>query len=154
MIKMTFEAVDYTDLCKQLATVLSNSGMVVLGKAQYDFEIAKAATKRTGKTGKSQNGSAIAKPEPEPQPEPQPDPQQAVNEEEEDNVTPAQQEAVNLYKLKEETLDRLRELFPKGKGALVRQLLADHGHGAKVFPEVEAIHFPAIKEALDKALAS
>jgi hypothetical protein len=59
-------------------------------------------------------------------------------------------DAVTLHRLKEETLKKLRSLYISGKGPFVRQLLAKHGHGALVFPEVEAKHFPAIKADMDR----
>lgn len=59
-----------------------------------------------------------------------------------------------LAKMKEETLNKLKDLFVAGKGKMVRELLVKHGHGAKVFPEVEAKYFPAIKEAIDKELGA
>ena len=59
-------------------------------------------------------------------------------------------DAVALHRLKEETLKELRSLYISGKGPFVRQLLAKHGHGALVFPEVDAVHFPAIKADLDR----
>jgi hypothetical protein len=64
----------------------------------------------------------------------------------------AKAEAKDLAKMKEETLNKLKDLFVAGKGKMVRELLVKHGHGAKVFPEVEAKYFPAIKEAIDKEL--
>lgn len=61
-------------------------------------------------------------------------------------------DAIALHRLKEETLKQLRNLYISGKGSFVRQLLAKHGHGAHVFPEVEAKHFPAIKADLDRGV--
>ena len=59
-----------------------------------------------------------------------------------------------LLKLKEQQLGRLRDLFNAGKGPFVRQLLAKYGEGAKVFPEVDAKHFPEIKKELDRELGA
>ena len=61
-------------------------------------------------------------------------------------------DAVALHKLKEETLKRLRDLYLSGKGTFVRELLAKHGHGALVFPEVEAKYFPEIKADMEKGM--
>jgi hypothetical protein len=61
-------------------------------------------------------------------------------------------DAIALHKLKQETLARLRDLFMAGKGAKIRELLKKHGHGALVFPEIEAKYFPAIKADIDKEL--
>ena len=71
---------------------------------------------------------------------------------EDEPVTPEAQSAVDLLKLKEQQLSRLRDLFNAGKGPLVRDLLKKYGEGAKVFPEVEAKNFPAIKIELDREL--
>lgn len=61
-------------------------------------------------------------------------------------------DTVALHRLKEETLKQLRSMYISGKGTFVRQLLAKHGHGALVFPEVEAKHFPAIKADMDRGV--
>lgn len=88
-------------------------------------------------------------------------PKQEPEEEEVDDVGEADEPqdepqdmraAVDLEKLKNEQLDRLRDLFSAGKGPFVRSLLKAHGGGAKVFPEVDAKRFPAIKAAIDKEL--
>lgn len=70
----------------------------------------------------------------------------------EESVDAKAQAAVDLLKLKNEQLDRLRDLFNAGKGPFVRELLAKYGDGAKVFPEVDAVHFPAIKADIDREL--
>ncbi len=64
----------------------------------------------------------------------------------------AAREAIDMQKLKESQLDRLKDLFVAGKGALVRELLKKHGNGAKVFPEVDASRFLDIKKDLDREL--
>jgi hypothetical protein len=71
-----------------------------------------------------------------------------------DGFAPDKLPTKELTKMKEETLNRLKDLFVAGKGKMVRELLTKHGHGAKVFPEVEAKYFPAIKEAIDKELGA
>ena len=80
-----------------------------------------------------------------------PDPTEELAEDPE--YVAASVDAVALHRLKEETLKELRSLYISGKGPFVRQLLAKHGHGALVFPEVEAKHFPAIKADLDRGSA-
>jgi hypothetical protein len=62
----------------------------------------------------------------------------------------AAMDTVALHRLKEETLKQLRNLYISGKGPFVRQLLAKHGHGALVFPEVDAKYFPQIKEDMER----
>jgi hypothetical protein len=71
---------------------------------------------------------------------------------EEEFVKPETKAAIDLQVLKNEQLDRLRDLFNAGKGTFVRELLSKYGEGAKVFPEVDAKHFPAIKVEIDKEL--
>lgn len=61
-------------------------------------------------------------------------------------------DAIALHRLKEDTLKQLRNLYISGKGPFVRQLLAKHGHGALVFPEVDAVYFPAIKADMDRGV--
>jgi hypothetical protein len=62
--------------------------------------------------------------------------------------------AVELHKVKEETLKRLRDLFVAGKGTKIRELLKKHGRGALTFPEIDAKYFPAIKADIDLELGS
>jgi hypothetical protein len=59
-------------------------------------------------------------------------------------------DSIALHKLKEDTLKQLRNLYISGKGPFVRQLLAKHGHGALVFPEVDAKYFPEIKADMER----
>lgn len=73
---------------------------------------------------------------------------------EEEPVHENLKDALALNKLKEETLGRLKDLFIAGKGKYIRTLLQKHGHGAMVFPEVEAKYFPAIKAEIDKEIGA
>jgi hypothetical protein len=61
-------------------------------------------------------------------------------------------DTIALHKLKEDTLKQLRNLYISGKGPFVRQLLAKHGHGALVFPEVDAKYFPEIKADMERGV--
>ena len=106
---------------------------------------AAAAPKKPGRPKKA------AKAAPKQEQEPEEEEVEAVDEDEADEPQDMRA-AVDLEKLKNEQLDRLRDLFSAGKGPFVRSLLKAHGGGAKVFPEVDAKRFPAIKAAIDKEL--
>ena len=136
----------YTNICDQMAAFLRGSAYVITTRAEQFREAAKQV--REAKKAKA--------PEPEPLVE---EPAVTDNEEApdtivEEDVTPEAEKAVALLRLKEQQLSRLRDLFNAGKGPLVRQLLAKYGEGAKVFPEVDAKHFPAIKVELDRELGA
>jgi hypothetical protein len=73
-------------------------------------------------------------PEVEPEDEPGPD---------ETPLTP-----VGLEALKKTVIDQLAGLFAAGKVKVVRHVLDKYGQGAKSFPEIDASHFPAIRDAI------
>jgi hypothetical protein len=58
--------------------------------------------------------------------------------------------AVANEMLKREVISSLADMFTAGNVKVVRHVLHKYGHGAKSFPEIEAIHFPEIKAALDR----
>ena len=131
----------------------------VAAPAYAGDEAVKTEVAKKAQSPKS-NGKAKAKAE-APRPEPEDDSGSADGAAGEDEGEEAETEAeapqdpasaVALEKLKTETLDRLKDLFVAGKGKFVRDLLMKHGHGAKVFPEVEARWFPAISADVDKEL--
>lgn len=62
----------------------------------------------------------------------------------------ARQKAVDLIRLKEKQLDRLKDLWVSGKGAFVRELLKKYGNGAKSFPEIDAGQFVDISNEIDR----
>lgn len=146
MITITFEAETVEALREQMASLWLGQG-------------AKHPVEQIDSKPKKQKAKA---PEPQPEPEVEPeaeaeavtDIEEAEAETMEETVTPEAEKAVALLKLKEQQLSRLRDLFNAGKGPLVRQLLAKYGEGAKVFPEVDPKHFPAIKVELDRELGA
>ena len=133
MIRVTFEADDVLRLREQMALFMGGPQPTLKERVENIAKVKKALAK----------------------PEPQMEPEEPVLEEEEDIlVKPETKSAIDLLKLKEQQLDRLRELFNAGKGTYVRELLAKFGNGAKVFPEVDAAQFPEIKKAIDKELGA
>jgi hypothetical protein len=140
----------YTNICDQMAEFLKGSAYVVTTVAeQVVAEADRGPVERIDSRPKK--ASRAKAPEPEPVVT---DNEEAPEEIVEETVTPEAEKAVALLKLKDQQLSRLRDLFNAGKGPLVRQLLAKYGDGAKVFPEVDAKHFPAIKIELDRELGA
>ena len=150
-MKVEFDG-SFADIMADIVTVLNNMGLQVVPFAPPQAQAAS---------------------QPSPAPEPQPAPEapkkargrprkeepveanESVPQAEEDPFSKAEPEAMDavaLLKLKQDTLKRLRDLYVAGKGTLVRELLHKHGHGANVFPEVEAIYFPAIVADLERGL--
>jgi|RhiMethySRZTD1v2_1073278.scaffolds.fasta_scaffold01263_15 outer membrane biosynthesis protein TonB len=58
---------------------------------------------------------------------------------------------VAAQKVKDEVLPKLRDLFVSGQVKQVRAILDKFGDGAKSIPEIDAKHFPAIRDFLGKA---
>lgn len=137
MIEITFTAKDLDDLCRQMEPFFG---------AALEAVPAPAAPREAPPARKAKA------PKPEPAAEPPQEEPQVEEEELEAPVDARAKAAVDLLKLKNEQLDRLRELFKAGKGTFVRQLLQKYGEGAKVFPEVDAKQFPKIKREIDQEL--
>ena len=153
MFEITLTAQDLDDLRRQMSPFME-------GKLSVD-EIGLAREEAIIRSEKPKKTKAKQEPQPEPRNEdiPEgvlvhdvPEPQVEELEEKPQPVDAKARAAVDLLKLKNEQLDRLRELFRAGKGTFVRQLLQKYGQGAKVFPEVDAKHFPRIKQDIDQEL--
>jgi len=155
-IFVSFEADSVERLREQMEAFLGPKPEVV-GRLkelrQEGLNGLKEAVKKAKKASPEREPEVEKVPTPEPQSEPDEEVLDAV-EEEDEPVTPDAEKAVAAQKLKDQQLSRLRDLFNAGKGSLVRELLAKYGHGAKVFPEVDAKHFPAIKVELDRELGA
>lgn len=147
MIRVILEAEDVEAVREQMLAFLGMKQAVAQGFVE---PVAEPEAPKAKKTKKAAPAAPVA--EPDAIEEEEPEPVFEAEEQEEDIVTPEAEKAVMLLKLKEQQLSRLRDLFNAGKGPLVRQLLAKYGEGAKVFPEVDAKHFPAIKVELDREL--
>lgn len=157
-IVVTFEAESAERLREQMLLFL---GLQVVPAGQIDAKPVTATVVRKSKKDKA----------PAPAPEPPPPEPEVIDDDDadaeaveralgltraakEEDVTPEAEKAIELHKLKEQQLSRLRDLFNAGKGPFVRQLLAKYGNGAKVFPEVDAAQFPHIKVELDRELGT
>lgn len=138
MIRVTFEADDVVRLREQIELFLAGPRPTLKER----IEASKGPFEQLPLEPPPPKKTKAKAPEPEPE------------EEEDILVKPDVKQAVDLLKLKEQQLDRLRELFNAGKGTYVRELLAKFGNGAKVFPEVDAAQFPEIKKAIDKELGA
>ena len=117
-----------------------NKNEAKLAKARKTKGVAKSETKTPGKS--------YVEPEPR-SPEPQPEPL-----DEEDVIEaplPAESPDLKaLIELKASTIAQLQQAFADGKVAKLRSILDTFGEGAKSFPEIEAIKFREIAEAIDK----
>jgi len=58
--------------------------------------------------------------------------------------------AVDNELLKRAVISSLADMFTAGNVKVVRHVLHKYGHGAKSFPEIDPVHFPEIKAALDR----
>lgn len=158
-MRIQFEADTFSDILEEIkAFVAILKGMTEVRAGELSAQAAEAApvafdahdeTPAPKKIKKAAKGATITKAAAKPAPEP------ADEDEDETEAEDAPEDmraAVDLEKLKNEQLDRLRDLFNAGKGPFVRKLLSQHGGGAKVFPEVDAKRFPAIKVAIDREL--
>jgi hypothetical protein len=58
--------------------------------------------------------------------------------------------AVDNEMLKRDVIASLSSMFAAGNVKTVRHVLHKYGHGAKSFPEIDAVHFPEIKAALER----
>lgn len=137
MIRVTFEAEDVQRLRQQIELFLEGP------RPSLKERMAARGNEKT---------LAEATPKKAKAPEPVELIEDAMDLPEEEFVKPETKAAIDLQVLKNEQLDRLRDLFNAGKGTFVRELLSKYGEGAKVFPEVDAKHFPAIKVEIDKEL--
>jgi len=61
---------------------------------------------------------------------------------------PPQEDAKALLELKQRTMTTLQQAFADGKVDRLRDLLVNHGNGAKSFPEIDAAAFKGIAEAI------
>ena len=144
-ILVSFEADSAEQLRAQMEAFLGPKP-----ELQPEPQKAEPAPAKTKAKARAPEPQKAAEPEVELEPEPSEPPQK----EEEQPVDDRARAAVDLLKLKNEQLERLRDLFRAGKGPLVRQLLQKYGEGAKVFPEVDAKHFAKIKVELDRELGA
>jgi len=169
-MKLTFEATDVHDLISQVENFLGPQRL--LNEAPKletptppppKFTAVPAAEPAAAPTELPQEKRRPGRPRKEPPPaqengleateEPAAEPiEEPAAEPQKDPFVEPPVDAVALHKLKEETLKRLRDLYLSGKGTFVRELLAKHGHGALVFPEVEAKYFPEIKADMEKGM--
>jgi hypothetical protein len=142
MIRVTFEADDVLRLREQLVLFLNGPQPALKERVE--------ALKADPYENIPDNAQAAPEPAPPPKKTkaPKAEPQQEAQMEDKTKI------AIDLQNLKNEQLDRLRDLFNAGKGTYVRDLLKKHGGGAKVFPEVDAAQFPAIKKDIDKELGA
>jgi len=164
-MRVAFEADSAAELRAQMEAFLGPKPMLreqfqdMAAKVLAAKEAIAATEPRKPKKARAPEPQKAAEPEPELEPEPsEPQPEEAAagaaGAEEAPDVTPEAKTTIDLHKLKEQQLSRLRDLFNAGKGPLVRKLLAQYGDGAKVFPEVDAKHFPKIKIELDRELGA
>ena len=63
---------------------------------------------------------------------------------------PLQKVVVDNEMLKRDVIASLSSMFAAGNVKTVRHVLHKYGHGAKSFPEIDAVHFPEIKAALER----
>jgi len=59
-------------------------------------------------------------------------------------------DTVSNEMLKREVISSLADMFTAGNVKVVRHVLHKYGRGAKSFPEIDPVHFPEIKAALDR----
>ncbi len=138
MFKVSLEGETWDDILKGIQNVLD--GMKVVSIHQPVVEPGDHQQPREEPAKKAKAPAKAKAKAPDPVPEPEED--------------EAEAESPDLVAVKNAQLDRLRDLFSAGKVKFVRELLATYGGGAKVFPEVDATLFPAIKKAIDKELGA
>jgi hypothetical protein len=155
-MKIEFEGA-VPEIMSQIVELLNAIGLRVtpmnepFPEAEREPEMDEPSPKKNGRPRKA------AKPEPEPDPEPSYVNGEDNDTEDSDMEVPSTASSgspgpLELHKIKEETLARLRDLFLAGKGSKIRELLKKHGHGALTFPEIEPKYFPAIKADIDLEL--
>lgn len=155
-MKIEFDG-DWNDIMADIVRMVNQMGFQIVPfgpPPEYDRQ-ADAGVNEVPEEIRFAAGTDAPKDEPAPKKRGRPKKEAAVQEQEEplpQAEEDKKQDPVALLKLKNDTLKRLRDLYVAGKGTFVRELLAKHGDGALVFPEVAAEHFPAIVADLEREL--
>ena len=174
MITLTIEAKDAVDLRAQLSLLLGQQATVALANALTEDIAAEAASmfqkKRAEEPSVNQTPAKRGRPKKSREPLEPLEPSQSgmapegslendanapgANSDTPDDHVPVNEtndeiaSEIDAQAAKDEVLPKLRDLFVSGQVKQLRAILDKFGEGAGSIPEIDAKHFPAIREFL------